>query len=424
MTKSPRSRPDAGTSLVELLASMAILAFLLLVLSSALGLSLGQFRIGVDRSESLVGTQAATDWIRRDFQSIVSERYGNLPALPDSVTEEQREFFGGKMFFPVEINRTAGQNLDPSRSFVNAHPNFGSVAFFARLPIDAQFSIDYEKERRGDGSAPERALSQEAIARVALVGYYVAYTYESPLAGERRAAMRLHRHYRPGENHLAQGYAAGFALHCSREINDGYDETGSGEARPRNQRNPARLRNGIFANREQPFVFSRFVDDPRALNASSADQPWPKFPVERFLESPPPVFDPDRGSAADWEDRHSPVHDIVFPDEPIAHNVVRFEVEAFREVHSPGGLRVMNAHELAAHLGLPDEDWPCLATPSFVDITISVVKESAARQLLAPEDWLVDWTKTNPSDWSATRRLIEANLETFRMRIPISPFPG
>lgn len=417
-------RREAGSSLIELLASMVILAFLFFVLSSALGLSLGQFRRGVDRSENTIGSQAALDWIRRDLESIVAERYGNLPPLPASVTREQREFFEGKLFFPVEINRTSGVDQDPPRIFVNAHPDFDSVAFLARLPIDAQLNVAYERARRGgDGAdSSERGLSWESMARASIVGYYVAYTYESPLAGERRGAMRLHRHYRPGGSKLAQGYAAGFAMHCSREINDDYDETGVGEAREEEQANNAKIRNGLFANRELPFLFSRFLADPTADESIPGLQPWPKFPVAEFLESPPTDLFPDRGNAQDWEDPGSGVHDLVFPDEPIAHNVVRFEVSAFREVETENDIKAMGAKEMANHLGLPGDGWPCLVTPTFVDVTITVVDENTARRLRSPEDWLVDWSQTDPSTWSETRQLIENNQETFRMRVPVSRF--
>ena len=415
-----------AASLIELLVSMAILSFIFIVLSSALELSLGQFRRSVDRSENVVSAQASLDWIRRDLESIVSQRFANLARLPDDVTDNQREFFENRLFYPVEIDRRSGTLMPEPRSFQNAHPDFDSIAFMARLPMDAQFSVAYDSARRADEpeSVIEAAVSWEAMARASIIGYYVAYTYDSPLAGERRAAMRLHRHYRPGDSKLSQGYASGFAIHASQKINDAYDEIGSGGAREPDTPNPAAVRQGKFANDEIPFLFSRFVANPASGNSIFATQPWPKYPIPQLLKSPPPTLYPDRGTADDWDDRGNIVHETVFHDEPLAHNVVRFEVEAYREVESESGsIESMDAVAINEHLELSGGDeWPALVTPTFIDVTLSVVKETAARRLRNPEDWIVDWSETDENQWSESRKLIEDNLQTFRLRIPVSRF--
>jgi len=427
--KQPTNKGTArAATLIELLVSMALLSLIFIVLSSALELSLGQFRRSVDRSENVVSTQASLDWIRRDLESIVSQRFANLARLPESVTDRQRDFFENRLFYPVEIDRHSGTQMPEPRSFQNAHPDFDSIAFMARLPMDAQFSVAYDRARRANEpeNVIEAAVSWEAMARASIVGYYVAYTYDSPLAGERRAAMRLHRHYRPGDSQLSQGYATGFAIHTSQQINDAYDELGSGGARKLDAPNPAAVRQGEFANSELPFLFSRFVANPASGNAIVATQPWPKYPVPEFLQSPPPTLFPDRGTAEDWDDPDSIVHETVFHDEPIAHNVVRFEVEAYREVESDNGsIEAMDATAINKYLELPGADeWPALVTPTFIDVTVSVVKETAARRLRNPEDWIVDWSETDVEQWSKTRKLIEDNLQTFRLRVPVSRFSG
>ena len=407
---------------------MAILSFVFLVLSSALELSLGQFRRNVDRSENVVAAQASLDWIRRDLESIVSQRFANLAPLPITVTDEQRDFFENRLFYPVEIDRESGTGMPEPRSFQNAHPDFDSIAFYARLPIDAQFSVAHDRARRADEpeNVIEAAVSWEAMARASLVGYYVAYTYDSPLAGERRAAMRLHRHYRPGDSLLSQGYASGFAIYCSQQINDAYDETGTNGARSSDSPNPAAVRQGKFANSDLPFLFSRFITNVSSGNSIVATQPWPKYPVSDFLEAPPPTLYPNRGTAEDWEDPSSLVHETVFHDEPLAHNVVRFEVEGYREVELESGtIEAMDAPAINEYLDLPGlDEWPALVTPTFIDVTISVVKETAARQLRSPEDWIVDWEETDPDSWSEARKLIEDNLQTYRLRVPVSRFQG
>lgn len=419
---------ESGATLIELLVSMGILSFIFLVLSSALELSLTQFRRGVDRSENIVAAQASLDWLRRDLESIVSQRFANLARLPESVTPEQREFFENRLFYPIEIDRRSGTEMPEPRSFQNAHPDFSSIAFLARLPMDSQFSVAYDRARRAEEpeNVIEAAVSWEAMARASIVGYYVAYTYDSPLAGERRSAMRLHRHYRPGDSMLSQGYASGFAIYCSQQINDAYDEIGVENARDPEEPNPAAVRRGEFSNEQLPFLFSRFIANPASGNSIVATQPWPKYPVPEFLESPPPTLFPDRGTAADWDDPSSRVHETVFHDEPIAHNVVRFEIEAYREVEDEdGNIETMDAEAINAHLDLPGSDeWPALVTPTFLDVTIGIVKETAARRLLSPDDWIVDWSMTDPAQWSETRQMIEDNLQTFRLRVPVTRFSG
>lgn len=413
----------SGTSLIELLVAMALLSVIFLLLSTTLDVALQQFRNGADRSDNHQGAEIALGWMRRDLASALTERPANVAPLPPSVSDTQRDFFGGKLFFPIEINRESGTGLSGGRSFVNAETAFDSLAFVARIPVDAQFSAAYERARRGhaSGDIRETAISWETMARASVLGYYVAYTHASPLAGERPAAMRLHRHYRPGDSLLAQGYASGLLLHLSGAINDRHDEF-PGAARPANEPNPAAVRRGEFANDRLPFLFSRFVDDPATLSPAAAVQPWPAHPLPGRLAEPPPDLHPDRGSAAAWANPQSSVHDTVFPDEPIAHNVVRFEIRPYRFVETESGsVELMDAAALNDHLGLAGgEEWPCLVTPSRLEVTLGVIGESAARQLDSPADWIVDWSRTDPSQWSDTRRLIESELRTHHCQIHLT----
>lgn len=423
--KSPPAPKEAkGGSILELLSSMTILSVIFLVLSSVLEVSLSQFRKGADRSETVITNQASLDWIRRDFASIMVERYGNVAPLPSHVSETQREFFGRKLFYPVEINRRSGETEFESRSFPNGDPRFDSAAFVTRIPIDSQFSVAYDLGRRGiaNQSIVDSAVSWEAMARASLVGYYVAFTYDSPLVGARRGSMRLHRHYRPGDSIMKQAYASGFLFNTSQQINDAYDEGVSGGARSPSEANPAAVRRGDFSNGDFPFLFSEFSYNPANFDSEPGIQAWPANPVAELLSAPPPEYFPDPGTPEEWADPNSDIHNTVFPDEPIAHNVVRFEITPYRRVSLGNGrFETMDAEAMNEHLDLPASDeWPCLVTPGFIDITLGIISEQAARQLETPEQWIVDWSNENPDNWSRERQIIERGLTTHQLRVRIN----
>ena len=413
-----------GATLVELLASIAIVSVIFLLLNSALEAALSQFRKSADRSENVVANQTTLDWIRKDLESIMVERAGNVAPLPASATGEQRTFFEGKLFYPVEINRSSGFGMPEPRSFQNGDPRFDSAAFIARIPIDSQFNIAYELDRRGitSNTVVDAAVSRESMARVSLIGYYVAYTRESPLPGSGRGAMRLHRHYRPVEGIPKQAYAGGHVFYLSEKINDAYDETSEGSARPAGTLNPAAVRRGVFDNSELPFLCARFRYHAESPEGVFAVQPWPANPLPGTLASPPPDYFPEPGRPEDWIDLSNDIHETVFPDEPIAHNVVRFEIKPYRRVlRKNGTYETMDAAALNQYLGLtPGDEWPCLVTPGFLDITIGVINEQTARRLLTPDQWIVDWENTHPASWSQTRQTIERGLTTHRLRVRVN----
>ncbi|MEC5125271.1 type II secretion system protein [Verrucomicrobiales bacterium BCK34] len=419
-----KSRFNRGTTMLELLISMAIVSIIFLLLSTALEASLSQFRKTADRSENVVANQTSLDWIRKDLESVMVERSGNVAPLPASTTEEQKAFFGGKLFYPVEINRTSGQEMPEPRSFQNGDPRFDSAAFIARIPIDSQFNIVYDLGRRGiaNTTVVDSAVSWESMARVSLIGYYVSYTRDSPLLGAGRGAMRLHRHYRPIEGIQKQAYGGGLVFYVSDKINDTYDETGGGKSRPAGAMNPAAVRRGVFDNSELPFLCARFRYSSEEPKGVFAVQPWPANPFPELLSSPPPNYFPKPGLPEEWLDLSNGIHETVFPDEPIAHNVVRFEIKPYRRVlRKNGTYETMDAAALNQYLSLtPGDEWPCLVTPSFLDVTIGVINEQVARLLLTPDQWIVDWKNTDPTTWSDERRAIERGLTTHRLRVRVN----
>ncbi len=393
---NPERLPDKATNrraatLIELLASMAILSVLILVLGTMLDSALGRFRGGTESARQRGGARAAAEWIERDLASHLSSRPANLPRLPDGTTEAQRDFFEGRLLLPFEIHRKSG--TDGTRSFANAAPEFGSLAFAALLPDP------------GGGSIP------------AIVGYYVTYTRDSPFAGDTRAGMKLFRHCRRCGHPTAEGYADGLLRHASLAINDAFD----GTIRPLGEPNPAALRQGRFENAALPFLLAHRLDPAPGATPRSAAQPWPALPVMDRLPSPPPSLQPPRGSVADWENPASPVHESVFPDETICDHVVRFELTPYRRVVLPDGNSIlMGAAELNQHLGLDGGDeWPALVAPDLIEIVIAVVPGETALRLTRYEDWIVDWARADAGDAPpGLRQLVEAS-RTHRFRIAL-----
>jgi len=397
----PLPRPArAGSTLVELLASMAILSVLLVVLGSTLEVAMGRFRSGAEKSEKEGGARVAAQWLERDLASLVCSRPARLPRLPAGTTAVQREFFENRIFLPVEINRRSGTGMTEARSFQNAAPGFDSIVFATE---------------RGEGSP-------------AIAGYYVAYARHSPLSGEGAAGMKLFRHFRPGGSQsgmsrFGDGYAAGLIHYTSHEINDIWDESGPGAARLPGQGNTAALRRGRFQNADLPFLLARRFTGFATMSPVAATQPWPANPVREWLSAPPPSFQPRRGTAGDWDDPDSPVHDSVFPDEAVCDHVVKFElVPRLRVTLADGRSELMDAAALNRHLGLPNGDeWPALVAPGFIEMTIATISEKAALTLTKPEDWRIDLTSTDPGSWSPQRRFIEREMQTRHFQIPLPP---
>ncbi len=394
-----------GASLVELLASMAILSVLVLVLGTMLDSAMGRFRSGADRTQERGGARVAAHWIERDLASHVASRPAALPRLPEGVSEAQREFFEGRLFLPFEIARRSGTGAPAQRSFANAAPEFGSLAFVSR--------VSGQGGGRSDGDA--------AAGAPALVGYYVAYARHSPLSDDPGAGMKLFRHYRPGGHERGLGYADSMLRQVSREINDAPPPPDVvGAALP--PANAAAVRRGRFANGELPFLLSRGCP-PEGGAPFPAPPAWPARPVRERLVSRPPSFHPTRGSASDWADPASPVHDSVFPDEAICDHVVRFELRPWRLVELPDGTsELMDAAALNRHLGLGGGDeWPVLVAPDYIDLVVAVVPETLARRLARYEDWIVDWRGAGAAGGGPNQQRIAQECRVHRFRLALPP---
>lgn len=378
--------------MIELLSAMAILAVLVLVLATMLGAAFDRFRESAEAVEQRGDARVALGWIERDLAGHVASRHASLPLLPDDVSAHQREVFEGRLFLPFEVNRLSGSG---KASFPNAATGFGTLAFATRIGTS--------------GDEPRETPP-------AVVGYYVAYARHSPLAGDDGSGMKLFRHYRPGGHPTGEGYADGLLLHATRSINDDGDDT-----RALGTPNGAVVRQGRFENAGFPFLFAT-REDPDATNGPrAAVPPWPARPVIERLGSPPPTYQPERGTNEEWKNPASPVHDSVFPDETICDHVVRFELKPFRRVIlSSGGSTLMDAAMLNQHLGLSGGDeWPALVVPDLIEVVITVVDEGTARRLVRYEDWIIDWDRVgSPAATSADRALL-ATSRTTRQRIAL-----
>jgi len=419
-------------SLIELLASMSILSVLLLMLAQALDLSLDQWRQGSGGSAMRGELRAAMSWLERDLQAAVVDRPANVPPLNAAATDVERKFFADRLIVPIEINRTAGTGGGgggggEARSFVNAASGFDSLAFVTQTSLSSQVNADRDRARLGlsDGAASENVSSWDGLSSACLTGYYVAWTKNSPLAAERESSMKLFRHFRPGGESAGQGQSQGFLRAMSATLNDDNDEAAKGSARASGLRSPALIRNGIYENSRIPFLFaSRISGGASASLITSNDQPWPVDADPASLAVPPSQFVPPSVSWQAWGDPDSALHDYLYPDEALAYNVVLFECRPYREViDGDGVVQLMDTQQLNAHLGLAGKDWPVLVAPSFIDVRLGVVSRVAASQMQQRDDWIIDWSQTDPAGWSVVRRVVERNLQVYATRIFLHPAP-
>ncbi|MEM1443990.1 MAG: hypothetical protein AAGF67_16700, partial [Verrucomicrobiota bacterium] len=285
----------------------------------------------------------------------------------------------------------------------NAAPEFARLCFVTDLR--EQIIID-----------PDKTADTGRFTSASIVGYYVAFTRNSPLQGDSVASMKLFRHVRPSSSFSGGRYAEGFLLHNHFEINDTPDP-----GRTLSQENPAAIPRGSFINGDLPTLIG-FRSNPSDPSSAQEGSPaWPVLPLTEYLAAAPADLNPFRGTDTAWQTAGSSVHNTIFPDEPVGTNVVRFELSAEKRIEtSPGVFTTMSAAEINTHLGLGSGDeWPCLVVPDTVKITIATVTEGTARTLTRYEDWIVDWKKTDPAHWPPHRQRIEKGLQTFEIRVRI-----
>jgi hypothetical protein len=416
-----------------------VVSIKVILLGETLNQALDSWSGGVQHAETYGEARAALNVMKRDLSSAFTNRPANVPALPAQVKGPQRELFSDRVFMPIEINRRQGP-VGQDRSFVNGDEAFDSLAFVTIAPLSRQVHTLYDRaseeildewQGESEDEAP-RAYDRDTIsmADTCLAGYYVAYTMDSPLPTS-GASMKLYRHFRRPGNAASTGKSRSrnFLLYLSHVIDDANDE-GPKRSRAEGASNQALVRRGEFRNREVPFLFSRYITNERTFASEDGMHPWPANPVlsggSPDLEAVPVPFPPpDRSDPAAWADKDDPMHDYLYPDEPVAHGVVRFEMRPYRRVVTgPGKVVVMDAAALNVHLGLGGGDeWPVLVAPDFIDITLGVVGGDTAAKLPAKEDWYFDWSKTDSTNWTWQRRLVEQEMREFDLRVYIRQRP-
>ncbi len=174
------------------------------------------------------------------------------------------------------------------------------------------------------------------------------------------------------------------------------------------------LRSGLRENRDLPYLLvpvNRYRDGDGSLR--DAMHPWPVGFIS--LPEPPPPDMPaahERYASGD-PDRHLFTDRFLWPDDPLAFNVVRFKATPLRR--GPDGRYLGAAALNAAHrlnADNPDE-WPVLLAPDVVEIELQVIGDETASRFTDQDDWL-NW-QSDP----VLTGLVERESRIFRIRIPV-----
>lgn len=395
----PRStyRDCRASTLIELLTSMAILAVLLAVLAATLQASLGQFRASIDQSESTQTSRLAVQWLKQDLELATNRFPANLPPVSSQLSGAQRELLENRFLFPFELDRETGVAKPQESGFPARNSNFSTIAFTRLNP---------SQQAPGSGYATP-------FPPLAIVGYYVAYTPNSPTSESPVYSMKLFRHFRPPGNQ-GDGYSDSFLRFCHREINDGFLGLRRSDI-PLGEPNPAAIPEGLLGNSDLPFLLSwrslpnLELEDTIIAGAS----PWPEFTKSA------PQSTQSWGTRQSWQDPRSFVHDFLLPDEAVANNVVQFEVTPFHVTSETDGSQLaMSTEEVVLHYNLETGEWPCLVIPHFVEVTLGVIDEDIALRLPREEDWIVEWNSESASS-SELAEMIKANTHTKKFRIAL-----
>lgn len=408
---APRASASFGFSLVEVLLSMTILSVLVLVLAELLAFSAKMWSRHADGAEVELELREGAAVLRHDLESCFAGRpapwAGSVlpsasgPHLPAGSELACEKLFRHRLLLPVEVDRTAGKGQRVSlphaeAAEVDGRPVFSTLAFAAvQSEAGLLHPCSLHRQRSG-GSAP---LGTEPIPAggIALVAYYVAYTRNSPLAGETGWSMKLYRHYRPAGFSLGVGQAGGILRAAAQAVNR--------EQVPRGQ----------LANRDLSFLLAWRAPRAGSEAVVAAERPWPAWSDTR-----PPGRAPAWDDLSLWADSESLLYDFLAPDVPLVQNVVRFQVRPFKWVDVGGKLKRLDTRELVAFLKLPDPDWPVLVVPDEVEVILSVISSTAASQLPEKRDWMASWREDRvEAPDPVVARILRRSVRTCRFRVSL-----
>jgi len=396
-----------GFTLLELLLSMAILSLVVIGMADLFSFTARTWSAQASGTAGSGDLHDAADQLRTDLESAFPGRPVPYPTFdPSSLPNElSRSLLASRMLLPFEVDRKSGNG--GNASFV--HPaaespaTFSQVAFVALQPgTGALLPETFYPERHGalaDSGLPAGVRPTPSDA--CLIGYYVAYTADSPFPGDNaRRSMKLYRHFRPGGTSLGQAQAGSTIRSASHAINE--------DAMPAFQ----------FANRDLPFLFAFHAPGttPGEVNHVASDPPWPAWssPQSSSLSNA-------RSNRDAWFNPAHPVHDRLPPDYPVALHVVRFRVTPFKRILDGTTFRLLGAAQLAQRMGLPDAEWPALVLPDVVDIELAVVDDATAAVLETRQDWLTDWE--NPGNPSPAALLIRRSVAVHHFQVSLHSLP-
>ncbi len=417
MTLPEASRSgNKGFSMLELMVAMAVLAALVVMLAEMFAATAASWVRKASSLEADMEVQIARQWLTEDLSSAYSNRPLRSSGTANFTgTEEQARFFRDRLILPFEVNRESGYGSD--RSIENAEEGFDTLAFVAlRSGAGSILPETFAPSRFGNMGNPKLGDNDfgteqfYAAADSYLVAYYVAYTRDSPLPGA-TSSMKLYRHFRPCGSSDGEGQASAILRFQTNAL--------GGDLLPRGQ----------FRNQDLPYLFAFRSETTSAPGVpESAIAPWPSHADPARLSQRPKSIVPPTADWTAWHDPKHSVHDHVYGDEPIANNVVRFEVTPSRRVEivdaSGVVMRVdlMDARDMNNYLQLGGQgEWPALVVPGFVEVTLTVVGPDVAAKLEEPEDWVMNWGADDlPTDLdSLPERVVRRGLRTVRFRVPI-----
>jgi len=469
-----RDSPSAFT-LVELLTATAVSTLILALLLSMFSKSTDTFARGQASADVFAEARASLDFLKRDLEGVIGSReidYSHFPIdattaslVPHAVhvaasNNSTAHPLAKRHFVPFEVNRvlgvtydqndlpthsTPGSSVPTKKAFANAvsnadgtdyDPNFSALAFVTQTPRARQVQTDLDRGSDYAGTSFRADRGSKNWGDVCLAGYYVAYTYDSPIPGA-RATMKLHRHFRDsGSVFAGDGGSATLKDNSQFAWLRQFDPS----TKPVQSRahiliikfgriSKPLYEKGVYDNDRLPFLlkpvtpFGSFSGNlpiiepfPAHPSPPTPDDTGPDYTATSLEAVPPPEC---YGVRDHWNQT-----DIYYPiaDEPIAFNVVRFRVSPMKfrnswmQVDSKIILDAADVNQVLADFNAECSDpneWPVIITPDLVDVELMVIDDQTASMFQTKGDW-ENW-QTIPH----LTELVRRNSKTFRTRMQV-----